>query len=55
MINKKANIKELPEQKGDVPLTYADVSKAKKLLNYEPKVSIEEGVKLFIRWFNEQK
>jgi len=53
-LNKKAKIKKLPEQKGDVPLTYADISKAKKLLNYEPKVKIEEGVKLFVRWFNER-
>ncbi len=53
-LNKKAKIKNLPEQKGDVPLTYADIEKAKSLLNYEPKVKIEEGVKSFIGWFNEQ-
>lgn len=53
-LGKKSKIKKLPEQQGDVPLTYANISKAKKTLNYEPKVKIEEGVKLFVRWFNEQ-
>jgi UDP-glucuronate 4-epimerase len=40
----------LPEQPGDVPVTCADISKAKKLLHYEPKVSLEEGVRRFVEW-----
>jgi UDP-glucuronate 4-epimerase len=50
-LNKKAHIihKEMP--KGDVPLTYADISKAHKLLGYKPKIKIEEGMKKFIRWY----
>ncbi|MFQ5902047.1 MAG: GDP-mannose 4,6-dehydratase [Thermodesulfobacteriota bacterium] len=50
-LNKKAILKTLPVQPGDVPITYADVSKAKRLLGYTPGVSIEEGVERFIRWF----
>ena len=39
-----ANIEYLPEQLGDVPYTYADITKANKYLNYEPKISLEEGL-----------
>ena len=53
-LGKKAKIKELPSQLGDVPLTYADISKAKKLLGWEPKVSIEEGIKRFIEWYKRE-
>lgn len=50
-VGKKAGIGHLPMQEGDVPLTYADISKAKRLLGYEPKVKIEEGIKRFVGWF----
>ena len=50
-LGKKAEIKELPEQPGDVPITYADISKARRLLGYDPHVGIEEGIERFIRWF----
>jgi nucleoside-diphosphate-sugar epimerase len=40
-----------PEQVGDVSHTYADVSKAKKILGYEPKTKLEEGLKKFIDWY----
>jgi len=43
----------LPIQKGDVPTTYADISKAKGMLGYNPRVSIEEGIKNYIVWFKE--
>lgn len=49
-IGKKANIEKLPLQPGDVEQTYADVSKAKELLGYNPQYDIEEGVKNFIEW-----
>ncbi|NOX67516.1 MAG: NAD-dependent epimerase/dehydratase family protein [Chlorobi bacterium] len=49
-IGKKANIEKLPLQPGDVEQTYADVSKAKELLNYDPQYEIEEGIKNFIEW-----
>jgi UDP-glucuronate 4-epimerase len=41
----------LPMQKGDVSLTYADISKAKEMLNWQPKVSLEEGVANFVDWY----
>ena len=52
-LKKKAKIKQLPEQPGDVPITYADITKAKKLLNYKPKVKIEEGIEKFVRWYKD--
>ena len=54
-IGKKAVINKLPMQKGDVPITYADISKATRLLNYNPKIKIEEGIKLFVNWYQNEK
>ena len=54
-VGKKAKIKKMPMQKGDVPVTYADITKARRLLGYEPKVKIEEGIKLFVDWFKRQR
>jgi len=51
ILDKKALIEELPEQPGDVPITYANIDKAKNLLGYEPKTSIEEGMQNFINWY----
>ena len=44
-------IKQLPMQPGDVDRTYADISKAKKLIGYLPKTSFEEGIKKFVEWY----
>lgn len=52
-LGKKAKKKMLPKQPGDVYETYADTSKAKKMLGYKPKVKFEEGIKEFVRWFKE--
>jgi UDP-glucuronate 4-epimerase len=41
----------LPAQPGDVPITYADVSKAARLLGYSPKVPIREGLRRFVAWY----
>jgi len=54
-LGKKAGIKRRPDQKGDVPETFADISKSKRLLGYNPKVRIEEGIKRFIDWYLENK
>ncbi|HUK55957.1 MAG TPA: GDP-mannose 4,6-dehydratase [Nitrospiria bacterium] len=54
-LNKKAQIEVLPPQAGDVPLTFADVGKAKRLLGYEPRTSIDEGLKKFVEWYQEKK
>ncbi|WP_022853866.1 GDP-mannose 4,6-dehydratase [Thermodesulfatator atlanticus] len=53
-LGKPAKIKFLPFQAGDVPITYADISKARELLGYNPQVPIEEGIKRFISWYKEE-
>lgn len=50
-LGKKANINLLPERPGDVPLTYADISKARRLLGYQPSTPIGRGVPLFVEWY----
>ncbi|MDD4332316.1 MAG: SDR family NAD(P)-dependent oxidoreductase [Methanosarcinaceae archaeon] len=50
-LGKKAIIKQLPDQPGDVPITYSDISKARTLLNYAPQTSIEEGIEKFVKWY----
>ncbi len=47
-------IEYLPMQPGDVPITFADVSKAQSLLGYEPKVPIQEGLRRFVAWYRDQ-
>ncbi len=48
VIGKKAIVDRQPEQPGDVPQTWADVSKAKKLLNYNPQTGFRDGIEHFI-------
>jgi len=50
-LGKKAKINRLPDQPGDMPLTCADISKARKLLGYDPKTKFEQGLPKFIDWF----
>ncbi|MEO8414729.1 MAG: GDP-mannose 4,6-dehydratase [Ginsengibacter sp.] len=50
VFKKKAIIEQLPEQMGDVPITYADISKAQQLLNYMPKTDFKTGVEQFRDW-----
>jgi|ERR1017187_1849615 UDP-glucuronate 4-epimerase len=50
-LGKKAKINRLPEQPGDVPLTCADISKARRLLGYKPTTQLNEGLPRFIDWF----
>lgn len=52
-VGKEANKIYKPEHPRDVKITYADISKARELLGYSPKVKIEEGVKKFVSWYNE--
>ena len=42
-------------QPGDVPQTFADIKKARRLLGYNPQTQIEEGVHRFIQWFRDSK
>ena len=50
-LGKQAKIRQLTEQAGDMPLTYADISKARKLLGYDPTTKLNEGLPKFIDWF----
>jgi UDP-glucuronate 4-epimerase len=50
-LSKKAVIQKLPMQAGDVHRTFADISKAKALINFDPKVDFEKGMDLFFEWF----
>ena len=54
-LGKKAEIQWLPMQPGDVPITYADISKSKRLLGYDPQTPITEGIRKFVEWYREQK
>ena len=51
-LDKNAVIERKPMQPGDVPQTFADITKARKLLDYNPTTKIEEGIRKFVEWFN---
>jgi UDP-glucuronate 4-epimerase len=51
-MGKEPNIDRHPMQPGDVPITFADIAKAREMLDYDPAVKIEEGIPSFIEWFN---
>jgi len=53
--NKKLVINQQPMQPGDVNITFADISKAQKMLDYQPKTSIKEGLKAFVNWYLKNK
>jgi UDP-glucuronate 4-epimerase len=53
-LSKKAELCSLPDQPGDVPITNADITKARKLLGYNPQVPIEDGIPKFVEWFRKQ-
>lgn len=50
-LGKKAVIERLPEQQGDMPLTCADIEKARALLGYNPQIKISEGIPKFVEWY----
>jgi UDP-glucuronate 4-epimerase len=52
-IGKRAKKDLLPMQPGDVMVTYADISKAKRILKYKPKISLDKGIGKFVGWFKE--
>jgi UDP-glucuronate 4-epimerase len=52
---KKANIEMLETQPGDVSITYADISKAKRMLGYQPQVKMKEGIRRFVEWYKAQR
>lgn len=54
-LGKKAQIDEQPNQPGDVPITYADIEKAKRMLGYSPCTKIEKGIELFVKWYKNSR
>src|SRR5213083_3665370 len=54
-LGKKAKVNRLPEQPGDMPLTCADISKARKLLGYNPATPFTDGLPRFVDWFSRMK
>ncbi len=54
-LGQAATIDRQPLQPGDVPQTYADISKARRLLGYNPQTQIEEGIRKFVEWFRGQR
>lgn len=50
-LGKKAKRLNLSMQPGDVPATYADITKAKHLLEFSPKITLEEGIPRFVDWY----
>jgi UDP-glucuronate 4-epimerase len=49
-LGKKARIGYLPDQLGDLPITFADLTRSRKVLGYNPRIGIEEGIRRFIEW-----
>jgi UDP-glucuronate 4-epimerase len=54
-LGKKAVIDRQPLQPGDVPITFADISKAQRMLGYQPQVKAEKGIPLFVDWFRKNR
>jgi len=48
---KQSNIKQISMQPGDVNITFSNIDKANKLFGYQPKVSFEEGIRRFVKWY----
>ncbi|PIU31061.1 MAG: hypothetical protein COT06_10155 [Syntrophobacteraceae bacterium CG07_land_8_20_14_0_80_61_8] len=55
LVGKKAKIIEKPMPAGDVDVTYADISKAKKLLGYNPSTSVADGMREFYEWYKKER
>ncbi|MFC1662964.1 GDP-mannose 4,6-dehydratase [Patescibacteria group bacterium] len=54
-LGKKAKIKQLPMQPGDVNQTYSDITKAKQLLNFNPQTGFADGMNKFIKWYKDNR
>ncbi len=52
-LGKTAIIEGLPEQRGDMPITYANIEKARRKLGYTPRVSMDEGIGRFVEWYRQ--
>ena len=54
-LGKQAVIDRQPIQPGDVPITFADISKARTMLGYDPQVKAAQGIPLFVDWFRKNR
>ena len=54
-VGREAKINQLPEQPGDLPVTCADISKARRLLGYNPTTKLLDGLPKFVEWFRAQR
>lgn len=54
-LDQPLQVRYLPEQPGDVPLTFADISLARDALGYQPRVSLAEGLRHFVEWFRRER
>jgi UDP-glucuronate 4-epimerase len=54
-LGRKAKMERLPLQPGDMSITYADISKARRMLGYDPRTTIDDGIRSFVDWFREWK
>ena len=54
-LGRPAILNRQPAQPGDVPITFADISKARALLGYNPTIKIDEGIPRFVEWFVKNK
>ena len=52
-LGKKATVELLPAESGEVPITYADISKAEKVLGFKPQVSLDKGLDAFLEWYRD--
>jgi UDP-glucuronate 4-epimerase len=55
VLGKKAKTRMLPSQPGDVKQTFADISRARALLGFDPKTSIDDGIEKFVAWYLEKR
>jgi UDP-glucuronate 4-epimerase len=55
LLGKKAVVVDTPTPSSEPPITYADISKARRLLGYEPKVHLREGLEKFVKWLRAEK
>jgi len=53
LAGKKANLVPSPMPDADIPYTYANIDKARRLLSYDPHISVEEGVTRFWEWYQQ--
>jgi UDP-glucuronate 4-epimerase len=53
-LGRQAIVNSLPPQPGDVPITWSDISKARRLLGYEPRVPLSDGIERFVAWLRKE-